>query len=131
MLWGPVAEVIVGSSLDPEMGPVLLFGSGGALAEGLRDRALALPPLHRAHAAHLIDRTRVGLALRSRKQFEPQMKQLEELLVRFSRIVEEQPWITEIEMNPLVLTESGCHAIDARMILMGPAEKRPTNDSSP
>jgi acetyltransferase len=39
-------EIILGSSIDPQFGPVLLFGAGGQLVEVMKDRALALPPLN-------------------------------------------------------------------------------------
>ena len=56
-------EVIVGSSLDPQFGPVLLFGSGGKLVEVYRDRALALPPLNTTLARRMMEQTKVFVAL--------------------------------------------------------------------
>ena len=56
-------ELIVGSSLDPQFGPVLLFGSGGSLVEVYRDRALALPPLTTTLARRMMERTRIFEAL--------------------------------------------------------------------
>ena len=47
-------ELIVGSSLDPQFGPVLLFGSGGKLVEVYQDRALALPPLNTTLARRMM-----------------------------------------------------------------------------
>ena len=57
-------ELIVGSSVDPQFGPVLLFGSGGALVEVYKDRALALPPLTTTLARRTMERTRVFEALK-------------------------------------------------------------------
>ena len=57
-------ELIVGSSLDPQFGPVLLFGSGGRLVETYRDRALALPPLNTTLARRMMEQTRIFSALR-------------------------------------------------------------------
>jgi acetyltransferase len=57
-------ELIVGSSSDPQFGPVLLFGSGGQLVEVFRDRALALPPLNETLARRLIEQTRIHTALK-------------------------------------------------------------------
>jgi acetyltransferase len=57
-------ELIVGSSLDPQFGPVLLFGTGGTLVEVFRDRALALPPLTTTLARRMIEQTMIYKALR-------------------------------------------------------------------
>ncbi len=57
-------ELIVGSSIDPQFGPVLLFGSGGQLVEVYRDRSLALPPLTSTLARRLMERTRIYKALK-------------------------------------------------------------------
>src|SRR5215203_4085997 len=56
-------ELIIGSSLDAQFGPVLLFGSGGQLVEVYRDRALALPPLTTTLARRTMERTRIFEAL--------------------------------------------------------------------
>src|SRR2546422_4402598 len=90
-------EIIVGSSVDPQFGPVLLFGAGGQLVEVFKDRALALPPLNTTLARRMIEQTKVFEALkgvRGRKAVD--LAALEELLVRFSQLVVEQPWIREI-----------------------------------
>ena len=57
-------ELILGSSVDPQFGPVMLFGSGGQLVEVYRDRALALPPLNTTLAQRLIEQTHIFHALK-------------------------------------------------------------------
>ena len=52
-------ELILGSSIDPQFGPVLLFGTGGYLVEVFKDRALGLPPLNRTLARRLMERTQI------------------------------------------------------------------------
>ena len=52
-------ELIVGSSVDAQFGPVILFGAGGVLVEVWKDQALALPPLNRTLARRLMERTRI------------------------------------------------------------------------
>jgi acetyltransferase len=95
-------ELIVGSSLDPQFGPVLLFGSGGSLVEVYRDRALALPPLTTTLARRMMERTRIFEALGGVRGRAPvDVASLEKLLVRFSQLVVEQPWIKELDINPL------------------------------
>ena len=114
-------ELIIGSSQDPQFGPVLLFGSGGILVEVFRDRALALPPLNTTLARRLMEQTRIYTALggiRGRKGVD--LDALERLLVRFSQLVVEQPWIKEIDINPLLASPDRLVALDARIVLHDP-----------
>ena len=114
-------ELIVGSMVDPQFGPVLLFGSGGVLVEVFRDRSLALPPLNTTLARRMIEQTRVFQALsgvRGRKPID--LGALEKLLVRFSHLVVEQPAIAEIDINPLLASPERLIALDARIVLHGP-----------
>ena len=57
-------ELILGSSIDPQFGPVLLFGTGGQLVEVFKDRALALPPLNTTLARRMMEQTRIFTALK-------------------------------------------------------------------
>lgn len=114
-------ELIIGSSIDAQFGPVLLFGAGGQLVEVFKDRALALPPLSTTLARRMMEQTRISKALqgvRGRKAVD--LAALEELLVRFSHLVVEQRWIKEIDINPLLASEERLIALDARVILHGP-----------
>jgi acetyltransferase len=114
-------EVILGSSLDAQFGPVLLFGSGGQLVEVYKDSALGLPPLNSTLARRMMEQTKIYEALkgvRGRKSVD--IAALEELLVRFSQLVVEQPWIKEIDINPLLASPERLLALDARVVLYGP-----------
>jgi acetyltransferase len=114
-------ELIVGSSIDPQFGPVLLFGMGGTLVEVLRDRALALPPLTTTLARRMIERTQIFKALRGVRGREPvDLAALEQLLVRFSQLVVEHPWIAELDINPLLASAQRLIALDARVVLHPP-----------
>ncbi|WP_367161500.1 bifunctional acetate--CoA ligase family protein/GNAT family N-acetyltransferase [Fischerella sp.] len=97
-------ELIVGSSLDPQFGPVLLFGTGGQLVEVFRDRAIALPPLNTTLARRMMEQTQIYKALQGVRGRPPvDLASLEQLLVRFSQLVIEQRWIKEIDINPLLV----------------------------
>lgn len=114
-------ELIVGSSLDAQFGPVLLFGSGGQLVEVFRDRALALPPLNTTLARRMMEQTRIFRALQGvRGRPAADIAGLEQLLVRFSQLVVEQRWIQEIDINPLLASPDRLLALDARVVLHGP-----------
>lgn len=114
-------ELIVGSSLDPQFGPVLLFGAGGQLVEVFQDHALALPPLTTTLARRMMERTRIFHALKGVRGRPPiDLGALEQLLVRFSQLVIEQPGIKEIDINPLLAAPERLLALDARVVLHEP-----------
>jgi acetyltransferase len=114
-------ELILGSSVDPQFGPVILFGSGGQLVEVYRDRALALPPLNTTLAQRMMEQTRIFTALKGVRGRKPvNMAALEQLLVRFSQLVLEQRWIAEIDINPLLASPDHLLALDARIVLHAP-----------
>ena len=114
-------ELILGSSIDPQFGPVILFGSGGQLVEVYRDKALALPPLNSTLAQRLMEQTRIYKALQgARGRAAIDLPSLECTLVRFSELVLEQPRIKEIDINPLLASSDRILALDARIVLHGP-----------
>jgi acetyltransferase len=111
-------ELILGSSIDPQFGPVLLFGAGGQLVEIFKDRALGLPPLNATLARRIMEQTRIFEALKGVRGRAPiNLAALEELLVRFSQLLVEQPWIAEIDINPLLVSPERIVALDARVVL--------------
>jgi acetyltransferase len=111
-------ELILGSSTDPQFGPVLLFGSGGEFVEVYKDRALGLPPLNATLARRLMEQTRIHSALAGVRGRAPvDAHALSSLLVRFSQLVAEQPWISEIDINPLLASSEQLIALDARVVL--------------
>lgn len=90
-------ELILGSSIDPQFGPVLLFGLGGQLVEVFKDRALGLPPLNTTLARHMMENTRIYTALKGVRGRNPvDLAALERLLVRFSQLITENRWIQEL-----------------------------------
>ena len=118
-------ELILGSSVDPQFGPVLLFGSGGQLVEVYKDSALALPPLNTTLAQRLMEQTQVFKALKGvRGRKAVNLAGLESLLVRFSQLVIEQTAIAEIDINPLVASPDRLLALDARIVLHDSAKQK-------
>ncbi len=114
-------EIIIGSSLDSQFGPVLLFGTGGQLVEVFNDRALALPPLNTTLARRMMEQTKIYTALKGIRGRRPiDLAALEQLLVRFSHLVVEQKWIKEVDINPLLASPERLLALDARVIVHGP-----------
>jgi acetyltransferase len=114
-------ELIIGASLDPQFGPVLLFGTGGQLVEVFKDRSLALPPLNTTLARRMMEQTKIYKALKGVRGRKPvDLAALEVLMVRFSGLVAEQRWIKEIDINPLLASPDGLIALDARVVVHGP-----------
>ncbi len=122
-------ELILGSSIDPQFGPVLLFGLGGQLVEVFKDRALGLPPLTTTLARRMMEQTRIYTALKGVRGRDPvDIPALERLLVRFSQLVTEQRWIRELGINPLMAAPGKLLALDARVLVYDkdtPKEKLP------
>jgi acetyltransferase len=111
-------ELILGSAIDSQFGPVILFGSGGVMVEVYSDRSLALPPLNTTLAQRMMEQTKIFAALRGvRGRKAVDLSALEGLLVRFSQLVVEQPWIKEIDINPLLATPERLLALDARVVV--------------
>ncbi|WP_420644096.1 bifunctional acetate--CoA ligase family protein/GNAT family N-acetyltransferase [Candidatus Leptofilum sp.] len=114
-------ELIIGSSPDPQFGPVLLFGTGGTLVEVFKDRALGLPPLTTTLARRMMERTKIYTALQGVRGRDPvDLAGLEALLVRFGQLVADQRWIKEIDINPLFASSDHLVALDARVVLYEP-----------
>lgn len=115
---GEAYEIIVGSSLDEQFGPVLLFGTGGQLVEVFKDRSLALPPLNTTLARRMMEKTKIYHALQGVRGRKPvDLAELEKLMVRFSNLVIEQPLIKEIDINPFMVSAERIIALDARVVL--------------
>ena len=115
-------ELILGSSIDSQFGPVILFGGGGQLVEVYKDRAIGLPPLNTTLARRMMERTKIVTALKGVRGRKPvDLDALERLVVRFSYLVTEQSWIKEVDINPLLASPDGLLALDARVVLH-PAE---------
>ena len=111
-------EIYVGLVTDEPFGPVIVFGAGGTMIELLNDRAMELPPLNQFLARGLIDRSRVAETLGEwRGASAVDMDALEQVLLRVSEMVCELPQLREMDINPIIVDESGAVAVDARIVI--------------
>jgi acetyltransferase len=111
-------ELIVGLTVDPVFGPVVLFGQGGIAVEVTADQAVGLPPLNRILAAELVGRTRVARLLAGYRGKPPaDLDALYDVLVRVGRMAAELPELAELDINPLLADAAGVVALDARLRL--------------
>ena len=109
-------ELIIGASVDPVFGPVILFGQGGTAVEVLADRALALPPLNTPLALAQIARTRVARLLRGyRDEPAADINGVAQVLVSVSQLLADLPELAELDINPLLVNHEGAVALDARV----------------
>ena len=111
-------ELMIGVIRDPVFGPAITFGSGGTAVEVHRDRAVALPPLDAFLVEELIRSTRVSKLLGAFRHLPSvDLAALENVLLRVSEMVCELPWLEELDINPLIVDESGAVAADARVVV--------------
>jgi acetyltransferase len=115
---GEGLEMIVGAKRDPVFGAVIMVGAGGITAEVLHDRALELPPLNERLARRMLESLRIRPLLEGYRGRSPMnQERLVEVLLRVSYLVADNPSITELDINPLLVTPDGATALDARVIL--------------
>jgi acetyltransferase len=110
-------ELILGSSFDPQFGPVVLFGAGGTLVEVLKDSSLGIPPLTRYAAEQMVKKTRIYEALcgvRGEKGID--LEALYNLIMNFSQMIASEPKIQECDINPLLASAEGLIALDCRIV---------------
>jgi acetyltransferase len=125
----PMAEeLILGVSIDPVFGPVLLFGQGGTAVEVLADRALALPPLNRVLANDMIARTRIAKLLAGYRDHPPaDLDAIADALIALSQMLADLPELLELDINPLWADQNGVLALDARVRVGRPARAGASN----
>lgn len=119
------SELIVGMSDDATFGPVILFGEGGTAVEIVADKAIGLPPLNDVLARDLIGRTKVMRKLRGYRDVPAaDIDGVIGVLIAISQLVADMPAIAELDINPLIASDKGVMALDARIRIHGAAETR-------
>ena len=114
----PGIEVIVGVSTDPQFGPVIMFGLGGVLVEVLKDVSFRIIPIAARDARQMIREIKGFPLLEGYRGQDPaDLAALESLLLRVSEFVEQQPEVSELDLNPVFAYKDGALAVDARIVL--------------
>lgn len=119
-------ELVVGASLDAEMGPVVLFGTGGIDIELMKDVALAGAPLDEAEARLLIGRTKAGIKMRGYRG-KPKLDEASAVkaLIGLSNLIADAgDRIASIDVNPFLINTRAGVAVDALIVLNNAAAKR-------
>jgi acyl-CoA synthetase (NDP forming) len=111
-------ELVIGMIKDPQFGPMLMFGLGGTLVEVLKDVAFRIVPLTAHDAKEMIRQVKAYRLLEGYRGQPPvDINYIEELLLKISRMIEENPEIKEMDINPLIAYPDGAVAVDGRIIL--------------
>ena len=121
----PGVELILGMRRDPQFGPIVLVGFGGILTEVLDDVAIRLAPLDLAAAEAMLDDLRGARILRGvRGQPAVDRTAVAIMLVALGRLAVDRPDVLEVDMNPVIASTAGALAVDALVVLEGPADDR-------
>ena len=111
-------EVIVGTKEDDQFGPIIMFGLGGVLVEILRDVSFRVLPISPTAAKKMIREIKSYPVLKGARGRPPcDEKALRRLLLNCSEVIESYPAILEMDLNPVIVHESGASVVDARIIL--------------
>jgi acyl-CoA synthetase (NDP forming)/GNAT superfamily N-acetyltransferase len=108
-------EVMIGVADDHMFGPLVVFGLGGTATEVLADHAARLTPLTDIDADALISSVRAAPLLLGHHGSPADLDRLRELLLRVSRLADDLPEITDLDLNPVIAKPHGVFAVDARI----------------
>jgi acyl-CoA synthetase (NDP forming)/GNAT superfamily N-acetyltransferase len=123
MLAGGV-DVFIGVVQEPVFGPLVVFGLGDAASEMLGDHVARLTPLTDADADEMINSVRAAPLLLGHRGIPPvDTAGLADVLLRVSRLADDLPEVSELDLNPVVAREDGVYSVDVR-VRISPAEPR-------
>jgi acetyltransferase len=109
-------ELFIGMTMDLTFGPVIVFGHGGTAVEIIDDKALGLLPLDIEQARTLMEHTRVARLLKGYRNVPAvDQERIAMLLVRVSRLIEDNPEIIGLDLNPVLSDETDAITVDARV----------------
>jgi len=114
----PGVEVLIGMTTDPQFGQVIAFGLGGTFVEVLGDITFRLVPLLEKDAKDMIDSIKGSVILKGYRGSMPvDTAALIDIILKVSRLVENNPQIKEIDLNPVLAYPEGALIIDARIVI--------------
>ncbi len=111
-------EIIIGTKIDEQFGPVIMFGIGGILVEVVKDVSFRVLPISKNAAKKMIDEIKSAPILNGiRSQPPVDKKAIAALLMTVSEIIEAYPQILEMDLNPVIVYEHSISIVDARVII--------------
>ncbi len=110
-------EAIIGGKRDPQFGPVILFGQGGIFVEIFEDTSLRVAPIDQEEAMEMIGEIKTHEVFTGARGEKPvDLKKLSETIVKASEVMDENPEIKEMDLNPIIANEEEAKAVDLRII---------------
>jgi acetyl-CoA synthetase (ADP-forming) len=114
----PGTETIIGAKLDPQFGPVVLFGLGGIFVEIFKDVSFRVAPIGKGDALDMMSELKAYPLLKGARGRAPaDTEALADALLKVSGMMMQEPMIQELDLNPTIAYEKGCRVVDARVIL--------------
>ncbi|MEZ4501063.1 MAG: acetate--CoA ligase family protein [Dehalococcoidia bacterium] len=111
-------EVIIGTTTDPQFGPVMMFGLGGIFVEVMKDVAFRIIPLEARDASQLVREIKAFPVLEGvRGQAGADLSALEKMILQVSEFAQKHPEVAELDLNPVIARPDGAIAVDARVVL--------------
>ena len=111
-------EIIIGTKIDEQFGPVIMYGLGGIMVEIMKDVTFWVLPVSPVSCKKMLEDTQSSVLLdgvRGQKGYDKTT--LRKLLLMCSELIESYPEIEEMDLNPVLLYEEGLDVVDARIIL--------------
>ena len=111
-------EVIIGATKDPQFGPALMFGLGGVFVEILEDVTFRIAPITKQDAKEMITEVKAYPLLTGYRGKPPaDIDTIISILLNTSKLVMDHQEIKELDLNPIMVYETGAKTVDARIIL--------------
>ncbi len=111
-------EIIIGGKQDEQFGPTILFGLGGIFVEVFKDYSIRICPITKKDAKEMIAEIKgLPLLLGARGRPKANLAEIENTLLKVSKMLLKEKQIRELDINPLMATPDGVTAVDARIIL--------------
>jgi acyl-CoA synthetase (NDP forming) len=111
-------ELIIGTSTDPQFGPTIMFGLGGIFVEVMQDVSFRIIPIEKKDAEQMLDEIKGKKILEGVRGEKPLNRNaIINTLLDISKLIQENPDIKEIDLNPIFATHRGIKVADARIVL--------------
>jgi len=108
-------EIIIGGKKDPQFGQVLVFGGGGILVELLEDVAFRVVPVSKKDAEEMMQETKFYQILKGFRGKRYDVNSVLDILLKTSKLLEQNPGIAELDLNPVIVCQKNAFAVDARI----------------
>ncbi len=110
-------EIIVGGKKDEQFGQTILFGLGGIFTEIYQDVSIRVVPITRKDAQQMIREIEGYKILSGYRGQKYKLNTVVNILLRVSKMLQNNPEIQQLDINPIILSAKGAKAVDARIVL--------------